>query len=180
MRRNHRGGSDLRPQMLIQPNIGLDSDARQSVIEILNTILADEAVLTMKTRGARWHGRGPGFLEMKTLFDQQFNQLNELSDESAERVCVLGGFAISNFDEFLKYTRLGEQPGEIPGIMNLLADHEAVIRFLREDARKCFEEFEDHGTFTLMIGFIRMHEKMAWNLRTYVEPEIASEAGQGK
>jgi len=180
MRRNHRGGINLRSQIPIQPNIGLDRDARQSVVVILNTILADEAVLTMKTRSAHWHTGGPGYFEMQTLFDQQFHQLNKISDEIAERVCVLGGIAISSFNEFLAHTRLGEQPGEIPDTMNLLADHEAIIRFLREDARKCFEEYEDHGSFTLFIGFIGLHEKMAWILRSYIAPEMALDEIQGK
>ncbi len=35
-------------QVSIQPNIGLDTAARQSVVEILNLLLADEAVLSLK------------------------------------------------------------------------------------------------------------------------------------
>jgi starvation-inducible DNA-binding protein len=56
--------------------------------------------------------------------------------------------------------------------MGLLADHEACVRFLREDARKCFEEYEDHGTYALVVRFICLHEKMAWILRSYIEPEL--------
>ena len=179
MGRNHAPGTNPKLQVPIQPNIGLEGDARHSVIDILNTLLADEAVLTMKTRSAHWHVRGPGFLDMQTLFDQQFHQLNKISDEIAERVVVLGGFAISSFEKFLNYTRLKEQPGKVPDIMSLLADHEASVRFLREDARKCFEEYEDHGTFALFVSFIRLHEKMAWILRSYIEPEMSRAESQG-
>jgi DNA-binding ferritin-like protein len=63
--------------------------------------------------------------------------------------------------------------------MGLLADHEASIRFLREDARRCFEEYEDHGTFTLFVRFIRVHEKIAWILRSYIEPELTPVENQG-
>jgi starvation-inducible DNA-binding protein len=178
MRHNHPDGTNLKPQVSIQPNIGLDGDARHSVVEILNTLLADEAIITMKTRGAHWHVRGPGFLEMQSLFDQHFHQLNKISDEIAERVRMLGGFAISSFEEFLDYTRLKEQPGDVPDYLGLLADHEASVRFLREDARKCFEEYEDHGTYALFVSFIGLHEKMAWILRSYIEPEINSDDGR--
>jgi starvation-inducible DNA-binding protein len=180
MGHNRIDGTNLKPLVPIQPNIGLDGDARNSILEILNTILADEALLTMKTHSAHWHVRGPGFLDLRTLFDQQFHQLNKISDAIAERVCMLGGFAISSFAEFLTYTRLKEQPGEGPEIMGLLADHEALIRFLREDARKCFEEYEDHGTFALFVRFIRLHEKMAWILRSYIEPEMTFNESHGK
>jgi starvation-inducible DNA-binding protein len=172
MRSNHPGVSYQKLQVFIQPNIGLDSDVRQSVVEILNTLLADEAVLTMKTKSAYWHARGPGFLELQNLFHQQISQLNTISEEIEERVRILGGFAISSFKEFLQYARLEEQPGEVPDMMRILADQEATIRYLREDARKCFEEYEDHGTFTLFVHFIRLHEQMAWVLRSSIEPDM--------
>jgi starvation-inducible DNA-binding protein len=173
MGRNHTAGINTKLQISIQPNIGLDSDARKSVMEILNTLLADEAVLTMKTHSTLWHMRGPGFLEMRTLFDHQTRQLNKISDEVAERVRMLGGFAISSFEEFINYTRLEANPGEAPDMMDLLADHEATVRFLREDARKSVEEYEDHGTYALFLRVICLHEKMAWILRSHVEPEIS-------
>jgi hypothetical protein len=64
-----------------------------------------------------------------------------------------------------------EQPGIVPDILHLIADHEACIRFLREDARKCTEEYEDEGTFELLVSVMRLHEKMAWMLRSYIENE---------
>jgi starvation-inducible DNA-binding protein len=84
---------------------------------------------------------------------------------------MLGGIAISSFEEFLAHTRLVEQPRGVPGILHLLADHETVIRFLREDVRKSTEEFEDEGTFELLVRVMRLHEKMAWVLRSYIENE---------
>jgi starvation-inducible DNA-binding protein len=179
MSRNHSSGINQKLQVSIQPNIGLDGDARRSVVEILNTFLADEAILTMKTYCAYWHVHGPGFLDLRTLFDQQCRQLNKRSNKAAERVRMLGGFAISSFEDFLNYTRLDEHPGVVPDIMSLLADHEAFIRYLREDARRCFEEFEDHGTYALFVHSIRLHEKMAWILRSYIEPEIVFDESEG-
>ena len=157
--------------VLIQPNIGLDSDVRRSVIKILNNTLADEAVLAAKTRSAHWNVSGAGFIELHILFDSQYKQLNEISDQLAERVRMLGGIAIGVLEEFLDLTRLEEQPGTVPDILRLLADHETCIRFLREDARKCSEDYEDEGTLYLMVSVMRLHEKMAWMLRSYIENE---------
>ncbi len=84
---------------------------------------------------------------------------------------MLGGFAIGSLEEFLHHTRLEEQPGNVPDILHLLADHETSIRFLRQDARKCSEEYEDEGTFELLVSLMRRHEKMAWMLRSYLEAE---------
>ncbi len=38
-----------------QPNIGLDASTRQSVVEMLNLLLADEAVLALKTQRTGAH-----------------------------------------------------------------------------------------------------------------------------
>jgi starvation-inducible DNA-binding protein len=167
----HNDGHNPKLQVLIQPNIGLDSDSRNSVVEILNYTLANEAVLTQKTRSAHWNVSGASFFELHILFGSQYEKLNDISEEIAERARMLGGTAIGSLQEFINYTRLDEQPGVVPDILRLLADHESSIRFLREDARKCSEEFEDEGTFELLVSVMRHHEKMAWMLRSYIENE---------
>ena len=159
-------------QVEIQPNIGLDYPAQQVIVNMLNIILADEAVLTMKTRCAYWNVSGAGFIQLHLLFDSQYEQLNEISDEIAERARMLGGLAIGSLHETINSTRLQEQPGTTPDIIDLLADHEAFIRFLREDAKKCSEEYEDEGTYVLLVGVMRLHEKMAWMLRSHRGSEL--------
>ncbi|MDD5371366.1 MAG: DNA starvation/stationary phase protection protein [Anaerolineaceae bacterium] len=171
MGHNRNDGHIPKLQVSIQPNIGLDSDVRHSVVAILNNTLANEAVLTLKTRSAHWNVSGADFFELHTLFDTQYQLLNNISNDVAERARMLGGFAIGSLEEFLSHTRLEEQPGDVPDILRLLADHEAVIRFLREDTRKCKEEYEDEGTFELLVSVLRVHEKMAWMLRAYIENE---------
>lgn len=171
MERNRNDGHKPQMQAHIQPNIGLDSDTRHSVVAILNSTLANEAVLAQKTRNAHWNVSGADFYELHTLFETQYQMMNNLSDEIAERVRMLGGVAIGSLDEFLDHTQLEETPGEVPGLLTLLADHEAAIRYLREDVRNCTEEYEDEGTFELLVSIMRLHEKMAWMLRSYIENE---------
>ena len=171
MEHDHNDGHNPILQVLIQPNIGLDSDVRRSVVEILNNTLANEAVLTVKTRSAHWNVSGPGFFELHILFDSQYKQLNDISDEIAERARMLGGIAIGSLQEFIRQARMAEQPGVVPDILHLLADHEASVRFLREDAKKCTDEYEDEGTFELLVSVMCLHEKMAWMLRSYIENE---------
>jgi starvation-inducible DNA-binding protein len=172
MEYDRNDGHNTKLKVLIQPNIGLDSDVRQSVVEILNNTLANEIVLTVKTRSAHWNVSGAGFFELHILFNSQYEQLNDISDELAERVRMLGGIAIGSLQEFLDYNRVEEQPGVVPGILQLLADHEASVRYLREDARRCNEEYEDEGSFALLVSIMGLHEKMAWMLRAYIEPDL--------
>lgn len=161
------------PKLLIpiQPNIGLESDVRQPIITILNKTLSNETVLSLKTRNAHWNVSGTGFYELHILFDTQYKQMNDISDEIAERVRMVGGIATGSLVEYLSQTQLDEQPGEIPDILQLLADHEKIIRLLHEDIRKCNDEFEDEGTSDLLVSLMRLHERMAWMLRSYIESE---------
>jgi starvation-inducible DNA-binding protein len=165
-------GRDPKLKVLIQPNIGLDSDVRHSVVEILNHTLANEAVLTLKTRSAHWNISGPGFFELRNLFNSQIEQLNNISNEIAERVRMRGGIAIGSLQEFIHYTRLVEYPGDVPDFIDLLTDHETSIRFLREDAKKCSEEYEDEVTRDYLVNILYQHEKMAWMLWSSIEPKL--------
>ncbi|MBA4385525.1 MAG: DNA starvation/stationary phase protection protein [Anaerolinea sp.] len=164
-------GHDPKASILIQPNIGLESDVRLPIIKILNSTLSNEAVLALKTRNAHWNVRGANFFELHILFDTQYKQLNDISDEVAERVRMVGGIAIGSFAEFLAHTQLEERPGEVPNILHLLADHETIIRYLHDDIRKCSDDYEDEGTVDLLVSVMRIHEKMAWMLRSYIETE---------
>jgi starvation-inducible DNA-binding protein len=167
----YKVGQNPGQQIFIQPNIGLNSDVRCSVVSLLNQALADETVLAVKTRSAHWNVHGKGFFEFHTLFANQYLLLINLCDEIAERARILGGCVVGSLGEFLELTRLEDQPGLIPDVLHLLADHETSIRFLREDARKCSEEYEDEGTFRMLINAMRLHEKMAWILRSYIDKE---------
>ncbi len=154
--------------VMVQPNIGLDENSRQATINVLNVALSDEIILATKTRSLYWNIQGTAFLELRALLDDQYLCLCSLSDEMAERVRMLGGFPFGNLRAFLDHARLRELPGDGPDLMHLLADHEAITRFLREDAKRCLEEFEDDGTRDLLVSAIRCHEKIAWILRSHV------------
>jgi len=171
MQNNRNDGHNPKLPVLIQPNIGLDSDVRHAVVDLLNITLADEVILSAKTRCAHWNVRGADFIELHHLFEVQYIALNNIIEEIADRVCMLGGFAIGSLVEFLSHTRLEERPKIGPDVLNLLADYESSIRFLREDSRKCAEEYEDAGTLELLVGLMRLHEKMAWKLRSYLEAD---------
>jgi starvation-inducible DNA-binding protein len=175
---NGNNGHHQKQQALIQPNIGISYQNQQAVLKILNVTLADESVLSIKTRGAHWNVNGMGFYDWHSFFDLQYKQLVDISDEISKRACVLGGLPIGSFNEFLSNTRLKEQPGDVPDVLHLLADHESLIRYIRDDLRKCSEEYEDEGTFELLVSIMRQHEKIAWLLRSYLENSSVYGASQ--
>src|ERR671911_715774 len=92
-------------------NTGLTDAQRQGVVELLQKLLADEYVLYTKTRNYHWNVVGPQFNDLHKFFEDQYNQLNEIVDDVAERARALGGHALGTMTEFLKDTRLKEQTG---------------------------------------------------------------------
>ena len=53
-------------------------------------------------------------------------------------------------------------------LADLLADHEAVVRQLRDDLDAAVKH-NDTGTNDFLTGLMEKHEKMAWMLRAFLE-----------
>lgn len=157
----------------MNPNLGITDKDRTAVVKILNTLLADEYVLYTKTRNYHWNVVGPQFNDLHKFFEAQYEALNEIVDDVAERARSLGGKAFGTLAEFSQTTRLKEQPGQQPPaltmVANLQADHEAMVRTLRADLETVMEKHNDAGTNDFLTGLMEKHEKMAWMLRSYNE-----------
>jgi starvation-inducible DNA-binding protein len=153
-------------------NIGISDDNRQKIVAILNTLLADEFLLYTKTRNYHWNVTGPQFNDLHKFFETLYEQLDEVIDEVAERARALGGRAFGTLDEFRTSARLGEKPGAVPPARDmlaaLLADHEALIRTLREDVATVTDRYQDVGTADFLTGLLEKHEKTAWMLRSFL------------
>jgi starvation-inducible DNA-binding protein len=153
-------------------NIGIADDNRHKVITILNTLLADEFLLYTKTRNYHWNVVGPQFNDLHKFFEAQYEALDDVIDEVAERVRALGGRASGTLEEFRASARLGEKPGTVPParemLAALLADHEALTRTLREDIGTVNDRLQDLGTADFLTGLLEQHEKAAWMLRSFL------------
>jgi starvation-inducible DNA-binding protein len=127
----------------------------------------------VKTRNYHWNVTGPQFRSLHEMLEEFYQKLAPLADDVAERVRMMGGRAIGTMAEFSQQTRLSEQPGDAPEarrmVENLLADHEQIIRDLRQDVDVCSDELNDQGTADFLTGLMEQHEKMAWMHRAFLE-----------
>jgi starvation-inducible DNA-binding protein len=153
-------------------NIGLGQRQRQAVAAILSPLLADEYLLYTKTRNYHWNVVGPQFNDLHKFFEAQYEALDEIIDEVAERGRALGGRAVGTLAEFLELARLKEHTGRPPAaremIRDLLGSHEALIQTLRKDI-ETVDGHGDAGTNDFLTGLMEQHEKMAWMLRSFLE-----------
>ncbi len=156
----------------IKTDIGVKDDARRKVVETLNMRLSDEYVLYTKTRKYHWNVIGPRFHQLHEFFKEQYEILDEMIDEIAERARQLGGKSLGTLDEFARNSSINEEPGQNPDaqtmISNLLNDHETIIKTLRKNADEA-EELEDMVTNDFFLEAAQKHEKMAWMLRAHLE-----------
>lgn len=163
-------------------NVGLEPKSLKGIVETLNTLLADEHVLYVKTRNYHWNVTGPRFHSLHLFFEKQYEELAEIIDEIAENVRQFGGTAAGTMKEFLQSARLQEDPGNIPDedtmIRNLTADHESIIRQLREDIETADEKLEADDAADFLTAVLEQHNKMAWMLRSHLTRN-AGAAGSG-
>lgn len=156
----------------MEAKIGIRSAFTSKMVEQLSIFLADEFVLSVKTKNAHWNIEGQDFYEKHLFFEQQFKQLDELTDDIAEYIRTLGHYATATLNSFLHLTHFTEQQVQLNNgnefVKELLADHESIIIRLRE-----IDHFADEMNSTesndFIVGIMKKHEKMAWMLRAQLK-----------
>ena len=158
----------------MKANIGITEEHNTATGLILNTLLADEQVLYVKTKNYHWNVTRASFNDFHLFFDKQAEEIEEIIDETAERIRSLGHFAVGTMKDFLNLSRLlehssDERNGGLQLIKNLLEDHEIIIKTLRNDIPVVGEKYKDLGSNDFLTGILVKHEKMAWMLRSYLQ-----------
>jgi len=145
----------------------------KAVATELEKLLADEFVLYTKTRNAHWNIEGPDFHAMHLFFESQYEQLDEIMDNVAERIRTIGHYSPATLKEFLGLTHLTEKRGTKNSsqsyIKDLAEDHESIIDFLRENITTFAEKHKDFGSSDFITGLLETHEKMAWMLKSHLK-----------
>ena len=156
----------------MKPNIGISDEHLLEISKRLNVLLSDEFALYAKTRNYHWNVTGRSFSELHLFFESQYEQLDEIMDEVAERNRMLGHYSLGSLNAFAKATRLVEGDDASNSqkmIQNLLDDHETIIRETRNDIDAVIEKYKDQGTGDFLTGLMEKHEKMAWMLRAHLD-----------
>ena len=152
--------------------IGIKEENLAKVAALLNIFLADEFLLYTKTKHAHWNVVGPDFLEKHKLFEEQSDQLDEITDALAERIRTIGHYAPATLKHFLQHTHLPEYTDRGNDsrslISQLLEDHESIILHFRENINRIAGEYHDLGTSDFITGIMEKQEKMAWILREHL------------
>jgi starvation-inducible DNA-binding protein len=156
----------------MKPTIGISEKDLKAIAALLTEVLATEMVLYVKTLKAHWNVSGGNFMELHKLFETQYGQLEVSIDAVAERIGKMGEKTIGTMEEFIKQSKLKEQPGKYPSttetINELLAGHETTAVILRKNITAVAEKYNDAGTADFFTGLMLQHETAAWVLRRYL------------
>jgi starvation-inducible DNA-binding protein len=156
----------------MKPNIGISDANLKRSTHLLSSMLANEMMLYVKTRKSHWSVSGESFIELHKLFEGQYNQLELLIDEIAERIGNLGGKTIGTMSEFLEFSSIKEHPGQYLSsneiLRELLSDHESIIIQLRKDVEESAAKDKDAGTADFFTRLMEQHETTSWILRRYL------------
>lgn len=154
----------------MEPNTGIESQARASIADALVQVLADSYSLYQKTHLYHWNVQGPRFCPLHQLFSDQYNELWTALDEIAERIRALGVFAPTHGQMAARTiipTANDVSASEDTMLMALLEGQEAVVRSARI-ALKLAAEHDDDATADLMTERCAAGEKAAWMLRAHL------------
>lgn len=148
--------------------IGINPNEAKENAQLLNNILADEFVLYVKTRNFHWNVKGTHFNDFHKFFEDQYEEIDEIIDEVAERVRMLNLRPYSSLKEYLDNSTLKENFDQLDDkrmILELLSDHEKTTSKIRESIEK-IGETKDFGTEDFLVALLQKHEKISWMLRS--------------
>lgn len=154
------------------PDIGLTSNVKTEVIDLLNARLADAIDLALATKQAHWNLRGPTFIAVHELLDTLRDDIDEHVDIIAERVAQLDGVALGTVQAVGAATALAPYPTDIRKV----ADHVAALveRYaaLSKSTRASIEAADEAGdadSADIFTAFSRSLDKSLWFLKSHLD-----------
>jgi starvation-inducible DNA-binding protein len=154
------------------PEIGLESNTKTAMIDLLNARLADAIDLALVTKQAHWNLRGPTFIAVHELLDQLRDDIDEHVDIIAERVAQLDGIALGMLQAVSKASKLAPYPTDIRKVSDhvgaLVERYAAVSKSTREGIDTA-DEAGDADTADIFTAFSRTLDKDLWFLKSHLE-----------
>ena len=141
--------------------------ATRDITIALNAILADVFALYFKTKNFHWHMSGPHFRDYHKLFDQQAEQLFEMTDAVAERVRKVGGMTLHSIGEVSRLQRIRDNDEAFVEPEDMLAelreDNKALAVSLRAAHQLC-DKHKDVATASMIEIWLDEGERRTWFL----------------
>jgi starvation-inducible DNA-binding protein len=153
-------------------SIDIPDEKREQINEILNAQLADTADLYTQLKHAHWNVKGKDFYQLHLLYDQLAACALEWSDEIAERIAILGGYAKGTLRMAASSTRLPEFPQDaVEGMATVRALVESYANYCAStrEAINQTDEIGDPTTSDLLTEVSHDADKNLWFLEAHLQ-----------
>jgi starvation-inducible DNA-binding protein len=169
----HQHGHEIQPfGHLVKLPIALAESACKQGVANLNQLLADTMTLRDLYKKHHWQVLGHTFYQLHLLFDKHYEEQNQLVDQIAERIQLLGGVSIAMAADVAETTIIPRPPkGREPvpvQISRLLHAHEIVLKEARTMARQAADDGDDGTNDLIVSDVIRTNELEVWFVAEHV------------
>jgi starvation-inducible DNA-binding protein len=150
----------------------LEEPVRLEMTEQLNQLLADTITLRDLYKKSHWQVAGPTFYQLHLLYDKHYEEQDEIVDEIAERIQLLGGISLAMAADIAETTQIERPPRgreEVPvQISRLLDAHQIIIGQCRKLAKRA-QTIGDEGTNDLVVSdVLRTNELQQWFINEHL------------
>jgi starvation-inducible DNA-binding protein len=150
----------------------LEEPVRLEMTEQLNQLLADTITIRDLYKKSHWQVAGPTFYQLHLLYDKHYEEQDEIVDEIAERIQLLGGVSLAMAADIAETTQIERPPRgreEVPvQISRLLDAHQIIIGQCRKLAKRA-QVIGDDGTNDLVVSdVLRTNELQQWFLNEHL------------
>lgn len=149
-------------------NIELTEQAKRDCAAALAKVLSDAFVLYLKTHNFHWNVKGPQFIGLHQMFEEQYRDLWNALDDIAERIRALDQPAPGTTAKFKELAEIKENdriPAATEMVRELIGDNEAIARTIRA-ALATAQDAGDEATAGLLADRLTYHEKQVWMMKS--------------
>jgi starvation-inducible DNA-binding protein len=169
----HQNAPEIQPYgKIAKLPIALDEEICAESAENLNQLLADTMTLRDMYKKHHWQVAGHTFYQLHLLFDKHHDEQDELVDQIAERIQLLGGISIAMAADVAETTMIQRPPRgrEEPPVQlsRLLEAHELILKEARTMAKKASDAGDDGTNDLLVSNVIRTNELQVWFLAEHL------------
>src|SRR5580765_8131416 len=181
----HQHAPEIQPYgKIAKLPIALDEKICAASTENLNQILADTMTLRDMYKKHHWQVAGHTFYQLHLLFDKHHGEQDELVDDIAERIQLLGGISLAMAADVAETTMIPRPPRgreEAPvQISRLLEAHELILKEARTMAKQAVDAGDDGTNDLLVSDVIRTNELQTWFIAEHiVDVPLVRAAGAG-
>lgn len=150
----------------------LSKTVRRKSIQLLNQRLADAIDLGLQAKQAHWNVKGPHFIALHGLFDTVADEVEQMTDEIAERAVALGGIAEGTVQCVRNCSKLPAYPLNTTSgnaHVELLAH---AVSLVGASVRSSIDESTragDADTADLFTGVSRQLDKLLWLIEAHTQ-----------